>query len=358
MNGRIASVERLNNLKISHRNWKSALSESFTLLTMASPGDVIAITGPSRAGKSRLISELSGLLVEPGSFEKHGHLPVVVVNAVNSGPNGTFSTKAFTLRMLDAVRHPTLSTGGSHFDIDPTAMKVHRATEASLRLALERAFRARKTRYLFIDEAQHAKYASKTAQGSYAILDSWKCLAHDAGLILVIVGAYPVLQILQKSPHLLGRKSQVHLPRYYATEADLREFGAIVATYLRALQLQDEFPAAMTHLEILYQGSFGCIGLLRKWLIEAVALSAARDVPVSIDLLREARPSKSDLEKIASEIREGEAYFSFDMEVGRDRAPSSRPSTSDSTAKKRVGKPFQKKPRRLKPENRTTGEKL
>lgn len=70
---------------------------------------------------------------------------------------------------------------------------MDRMTEGSMRQALEKAIRARQVRYLFIDEAQHARYTSCHAMGSFAVMDSWKCLAQSTGVVLVVVGAYPIL---------------------------------------------------------------------------------------------------------------------------------------------------------------------
>src|SRR5690606_23328081 len=210
-------------------------------------------TGPSRAGKTRLIQELRRLLVGDHDFEATGLLPVVVVEAANTGPNGSFSTKAFTQRMLEAVRHPLLAIldeGSIRHEF--TLQKLERTTEATLRIALEKALQARGVKYLFVDEAQHARYAAKSAQGPYAVMDSWKCLAQTSEVVLVVVGAYPILEIIRNSPHLIGRKHQVHLPRYQFEKADLHEFATIVAQYARKLDLGESCGGLLQHLELIY----------------------------------------------------------------------------------------------------------
>ena len=76
------------NIKINHRNWNDALAFAFQLLVTASPGDVVCITGPSRAGKSRLVKELIKLLgVQSNEFASS--FTSISVEATNSGPNGT-----------------------------------------------------------------------------------------------------------------------------------------------------------------------------------------------------------------------------------------------------------------------------
>ncbi len=342
-------ISKLNSTKIVHRNWQMALGEAFAALSLASPGDVVCITGPSRAGKTKLISELVGLLCGEIHFERDGILPAVIVDAENTGPHGRFSTRAFTLKMHQAIRHPIFGTIGGDFNEAYSREKAERATEPTLRFALENAFRLRKTRFLFIDEAQHVRYVTKDSQGGYAVMDSWKCMAKTSGLVLVVVGAYPILQVIGHSPHMIGRKSQIHLPRYYATDHDLAEFGKILATYDQIIA-DIATDQVLTHsAEMLYHGSIGCIGLLRNWIGRAVARSHAIVKPLSSEMLKEVMFSKSDLAAISEEILQGEKLIETP-----DAHPQSRRDHSKVVKEpKKTGKPFQRKPKRYAPGNRT-----
>ncbi|MAL98864.1 MAG: hypothetical protein CL583_10505 [Alteromonadaceae bacterium] len=354
-----SNVPRLD-MRIPHRNWTKAINEAFALLLMALPGEVICITGPSRAGKSCLISELSRQLVGDGDFTVTGKMPVVTVEAVNAGPNGTFSTKAFIHRMLESVKHPIFGVGESDGYDHLGTLKLERATESTLRLALERAFKYRGTKYLFIDEAQHAQYASKNSQAPCAVMDSWKCLAQTAGLVLIVVGAYPILKILRNSPHLLGRKRQVHLPRYHSSNEDLREFAKIVQVYQKALLPLLGGNSLLEHTKFLHRGSWGCIGLLRAWLSHAATLASLREVCIDIELLEHAVLSDSDLSEISHEITEGEYLLQSSAEkLGAisEHQLSDGVDSAKGPKKKGASKPFQRKPKRNLIGNRSEGAK-
>ena len=333
------------NFCIDHRNWTEALSEAFALLTCASPGEVVCITGPSRAGKSRLIYKLIDLLFGEDYDKDPFVIPCVVVEAVNSGPNGSFSTKSFTQRMLKAVNHPVLSIADDNEDYF-AYHKLERSTEGTLRLALERAFVARQTKYLFIDEAQHARYTSKNTHAAHAVLDSWKCLAQTSGLVLVIVGAYPVLDILRNSPHMLGRKHQVHLPRYQMTVEDIKHFSKIVAVYDKYLTISDDMSGSLKAVcEMLYEGSLGCIGLLSAWLLRAEARGQISGSGITLELLKKARLSNADLAEIEREILTGEQGL---LSGSKKKLPAQK-----SRNRKSPVKPFQRKPKRLEPGHRS-----
>ena len=344
-------ISKLNSTKIVHRNWQLALGEAFAALSLASPGDVVCITGPSRAGKTKLITELVGLLCGEIDFERDGILPAVIVDAENTGPHGKFSTRAFTLKLHQAVRHPIFGNIGDNLNEEHSSGKAERATESTLRFALENAFRQRKTRFLFIDEAQHVRYVSKDSQGGYAVMDSWKCMAKTCGLVLVVVGAYPILQVIGHSTHMIGRKSQIHLPRYYATDHDLAEFGKILATYDLIIADIATDQVLTQSAEMLYHGSLGCIGLLRNWLGRAVARSHATGKQLTPTLLREVMFSKADLAAISEEIYQGEKLF----EPADAHSQSSRDRAMKAMPPKKTGKPFQRKPKRYAPGNRTGG---
>lgn len=340
-------------IKIAHRNWQIALSQAFALLVSVSPGEVVCITGPSRGGKSKLIEELIRLLCGDDQFATTGLLPVVVVEAVNTGPNGTFSTKSFTQRMLEAVNHPILSMSQMEVDDPFTYQKMDRSTEGSLRAALERAFKHRKTRYLFIDEAQHAKYVSKSTQAAHAVIDSWKCLAQTAGLVLVIVGAYPVLDILKNSPHLLGRKHQVHLPRYHMSEEDVSSFLWILEHFEQVLRLDNSIPSLTSCGELLYEGSLGCIGLVKSWLRRAAAFAAIENKGITEAILKQTMLSNADREAIALEIYAGEKLLESTCFVKPTKKETVKPSSDKKGKAKAKTKAFKSKPKRKKTGNRT-----
>lgn len=334
-------------IKINHRNWRIAYAEIFAILSMAEPGEVVCLTGPSRVGKSKLAKAVSRELEGANKFEEAGLMNVVMVSAANTGSNGAFSTKSFVQRLLSVIQHPILSIGDADMNDEFVLNKMDRSTEATLRLALERALVARKVRYLIIDEAQHVRYATRGAQAPHAVMDSWKCLAETAGVVLVMVGAYPILDIIRYSPHLIGRKHQVHLPRYRFDGDDIREFVMIIKSYEEMMYIDPTLKNLWESYEMLYEGTFGCIGLLRGWLSRASALASAHGSGVTKELLEKTMLSESDLNAIADEIIDGESLLS--NERGNKQCKA-------SSRKKSKAKPFQKKQKRYRPGHRTEGD--
>lgn len=335
-------------LHINHRYWAEALSHSFTLLSMADPGEVICITGPSRIGKSRLIKELSNLLTDPSL--NNDYKTVLTVRAANTGPNGTFSSKAFMFRALQNLDHPIFSDSQTGFVPTWFETKYSRTPESIFRHALEEALNRRKTRFLVIDEAQHVRYVGRDIMASSAVMDSWKCLAEDTGVVLVVVGAYPILDILQASPHMIGRKSQVHLPRYGVDFAELEEFAWMVSHFDDLIVRDSSLSSFTDSLELLHKGSQGCIGLLKAWMKRVCAYSINTQKPVTKVTLEQQALSTNDWTQIAKEIERGERNLQKDLDSKRNAL------TSTSRRNKPKNKPFQRAPKRAKEGNRGGGQ--
>lgn len=343
--------------RIPHRNWKIALAESFSLVSMASPGDVVCITGPSRVGKSRLVDELVKMLSAGNNFDETGILPVVRVRAVNQGNNGAFATKAFAKRLLNASSHPIYCVGQPKDEAKGKRLLYENTSESAFMDAFAEAIVYRKIKYLFIDEAQHVVYVSKDAMAPVAVMDSWKSFAEENNLVLIIVGAYPVLSITSKSTHMVGRIQRVHFPRYFKTNDDLMAFRNIVIAYQGIMYFDEKFGGLDDHLEMLYEGSLGCIGLLRKWLKTASIYAAALDEKVSLAVLHKAAPSATDYETVLKEIKGGEHFLRGIFNPSERSQPPSQGELGNSGGPKRKGKPFQRKPRRMEANNRGGLEK-
>lgn len=339
-------------IKINHRQWASAFKSAFAVLSMASPGDVVCIVGPSRTGKTRLVQELKINLESGNKFHETGLLPVVSAEAVNAGPNGIFSTKAFIQRMLEAVRHPMLSMDGLGDISETAAQKIDRSTEASLRLALERAFKHRGTQYLFIDEAQHARYASRHSQAPYAVMDSWKCMAQTSGLVLVLVGAYPILEVLRNSPHMLGRKTQIHLPRYGNSREEILDFAKIIHAFESVMGSYVDAGFLVRQVQFLHDRTCGCIGLLKRWLKHAFTLAQANERKLDMALLEASMMSDSDLLQISREILEGERLLFSSPPAANNPSPNAK--RLDRPKSKKGEGPFRRKPVRLAPGHRSS----
>ncbi len=346
MHWAIKSIDKIKKLHLSHRNWNRAISQAHAMLISSSAGEVVCITGPSRGGKSRLVDELERLLTCGINLSNSDYMTVVKILATNCSVGGTFSSKAFTLRALDAVKHPFYSDNNSNAaDWGASFYKqLGRTPETVLRPALEAAIKNRKTKYIFIDEAQHVLHSRGGKKDAAAILDSWKCLAQSTGVVLVLVGAYPLLDAMALSPHMIGRKHQVHIPRYQYVKNDLKSFLGLLESYSKFVKLKPDVESLKIYASYLYDGSLGCIGLLEAWIREALSYALANNEDyLLLEHFEMSFKVETDRRMVAAEIKNGERFLlSEESKVSEIK---------EKTLKKKNGrkkKPFEKNPKRHK----------
>jgi len=79
------------------------------------------------------------------------------------------------------------------------------------------------------------------------------------------------------SAQLSRRSVEIHFGRYRAESAeDCLAFKSVVLTFQRHLPLAEE-PDLVGCWEALYEGSLGCIGVLKSWLNRSLAYAIAHD---------------------------------------------------------------------------------
>lgn len=343
------------NIKIPHRNWKQAFAEGFVLMTTVMPGEVISIVGPTRAGKTELLRQLSNAVC--GVHHSNGQdeeQPIVAIELVNDDVHASFTFRSFLIQALEVVRHPFYSSCSSDGWGDPaTVRRIEQAREKTLNRALIRALRMRKTRFLIIDEVQHIRYVSKNAQAAVSVMDALKAMAKNANVVLIVAGTYPILEAITRSSHLEGRKYDVHLSRYHQTKEDIAEFQWILANYDEVLELDKSLPSLMDCTELLYQGTFGCIGLVRAWLYRASVQAATRQQKIDRALIQETKKSPMQLYSTAQEILIGETTLGIQpCEALTSVVESQAPVKTQKPRAKSATKPFQRKPKRFESNNR------
>ncbi|WP_166255790.1 ATP-binding protein [Marinobacter salicampi] len=349
----VAKVANLN-IKISHRNWKEAFAKAFVLMSTTKPGDVIALIGPTRAGKSELLNQLKVLFTNdlPSECEEQ---PLVLVELVNDDKDARFTFRSFILQALEILKHPFYSSWSADGWGDPVIdSRLERAREKTLNRALIRALKQRKTRYLVIDEAQHIRFAGRDTMAASGVMDALKVMAKKAEVVLIIAGTYPILEAINRSSHLEARKYDVHLSRYHQNEDDMAEFRWILAHYERFLDLDKSIPNLLDQTELLYRASFGCIGLVRAILYEASVVAVAAGSKIGLTTLQSVIKSSEQLFSIADEILIGEQTLGILPCSVLTSAVTSRPPEKRGKKKPSgTSKPFQRKPKRYEIGNRT-----
>jgi hypothetical protein len=170
---------------------------------------------------------------------------------------------------------------------------------------VEQALRYRKPRAVIIDEAQHLTKIS-SGRRLQEQMDVLKSLANQTGSLLVLIGTYELLTFQGLSGQLSRRSVSVHFPRYGVREEDQKAFQSVLYGFQQRLPVLEE-PDLLKHWEYCYVRSLGCVGILKDWLVRALAAALEKgERSVTLRRLEETALSVWQCEQIARETLAGE----------------------------------------------------
>jgi energy-coupling factor transporter ATP-binding protein EcfA2 len=303
------------NRTIMHRNLKIAYDRTYSNVHEPAGASITLVMGPSGAGKTTLLRLLEKKILEE-SFTKMvadpGWIPIVCVEAIAPGKD-TFRWKNFYQRTLMAVDEPAIDQK-INYKLDGISrepdkkLSVHsRATEDALRLALEKALSHRRPHTLAVDEFQDiGKMASQQVLESH--LDTVKSMVNCTKIPWTGFGTYQLLKFLELSPQLSRRTKIIHLQRYRIEfDEDIKEFKRTLLYFQSRMPLPQMPPLEQKYWEFCYEQCIGCIGTLKDWLTNALALALEeKATTLTLEHLTQTARLSSECFQMAQDAIEGE----------------------------------------------------
>lgn len=300
---------------VIHRNLKNAFYKLHRIIREPAGSSIILLIGPSGVGKSTLQELLKNKIIDESLAQMEadpGWIPIVCVEAP-APAKGTFRWKIFYRRILEAVDEPGIdqkinyNSDGIRRDSDGKLVFGAKATEDSLRLAMEKALIHRKPYTLSVDEFQHiGKMASE--QLLQAHMDCVKSAVNTTKIPWTGFGTYQLLNFLELSPQLSRRTKIMHFPRYLLEkDEDIKEFKRVLEHFQYRMPLLETPPLRQKYWEFCYERSIGNIGTLKDWLTDAYDLALSENAnTLTFEHLQETAKSSSECEQMALEAIEGE----------------------------------------------------
>lgn len=306
------TAESLLTLRIKHPRIAQVMTELDTLIYPGSQDSLLLVCGPTGVGKSTLARYMVDQAVQQAASQMEddaGLIPAVFVEAPASGES-EFSWRLFYSRIL-AQLDGDLAMPKVAFGIDMETGRMIRPRGAggnnlaALRTGVERALRARQTRFLVIDEAAHIIRHSSTKRLEVQ-LDTLKSLANACGVQMVLIGSYDLYRLMSLSGQLARRSHVLHFERYREDQnADVLAFKTCMNKFQNALpHLWGD--KLLPYAEDLHQNTLGCIGTMSAVLTRAAKL-AEQAGGWSRDVLHRALLTQAQRTQILDEILEGEA---------------------------------------------------
>jgi hypothetical protein len=303
----------------------------------------VLVYGPSGVGKTTMIRQitrrLNGTTVEQngshGSREsgyRNGNVSPMPLLLVETRPpdGGVFNRADYYRTALRLLGEPFYERRMMvDIDAEQTWEKKGRGRSKTaqfndspeLRQALEEAMSKRGVKAVILDEAQHLMKIGSGASGGKLLdqLDWIKSMTNVTGVLHILIGTYELLSFRNLSGQASRRGLDIHFPRYlFQNEQDRQDFQGVLLALLRQVPLQVDIPALMQHWFYFYERSIGCVGVLKDWLIRAVA-AALHDGcdTLTLERLHEHTLSLAQCERMAIEATEGEQKLCY-MESRRE----------------------------------------
>ena len=296
--------------KVKHRNLAAAYQGLEKAIRQGNPSDLVIVYGATGVGKTTLCDRFEKDMLNTPNLMP-GCIPVSRIEAI-APSSGSFDWKEYYIRGLKALNEPLIDR-----KCDPTTVIEKRikanstvirrqSTIADLRRALESALRHRGLFAFIVDEAQHLK---KVTSGRSLMdqMDTVKSIANTTKVKHVLVGTYELIGLTDLSGQLNRRSIEIHLPRYrYDVGDELHEFLNVVVNLEASMPLKMR-PQLSKHIDDIYIGSAGCVGILKDWLTRSYILAVDNmDKSVTLDHLLETKIPDRQMSRIAREISEGE----------------------------------------------------
>jgi hypothetical protein len=310
---------------IAHPRLMEAKQKLLSSIQDSSRNSLVMVLGPTGVGKTTLRIKTEQLLTEDVLSElktDRVRIPVVSVEAI-APESGNFNWRDQFKRLLLQMQEPLVGfkrLPGSRRseEGEPYAGLGPKASGAEYRYAVEQALHYRRPLAVLIDEAQHM---AKVTSGRKLLdqLDVIKSIANLTGTVHVLFGTYDLLAFHNLNGQLSRRSVDIHFRRYQAEdEGDRKVFVNIVHSFAQRLPFAEP-PDLAKDWEYFYERSIGCVGILKDWLVRALAqaLKLGRASLTLKDLEGHAL-SVSQCEKMLSEAVEGELRLR-ETEEGRSR---------------------------------------
>lgn len=315
----------------------------------ARKGQVLAMVGPTQAGKSLVFDHIIKLLLSTFSHCAEGMIPLVYVQ-VESVEEGRVKAKWLDLMMLKKLRHPVYMHVGDLDELDYYVPSKAR-DETALRVATGSALTGRETICVALDEA-HLLTRTKMADFRGHILESLKSMAAINRTLLLCGGYELAYKGLFDHPHFAGRTITYDFGRYTQSTEHMTEWKRILACFSQYLHLEPS-SLLLDIADALLLAANGTIGLLEKWLWACKQYADATRKAITIDVIKLFAPPLSEQKIIADDISKGIRALSNGPAV-KEQPPNEgvpkkdadvTPHTPKGSKEKR--RPFESSPKRI-----------
>ena len=181
-----------------------------------------------------------------------------------------------------------------------------------LREVAEQALIRARVKAVFADEG-HRLMQGDGRHSVDAQLEWLKSLTNRTNVVHVLAGPYALFGFRNTSGQLARRGRDLHFPRYHVTSPQERqEFAGAVQYLLERVPLTCDVEALLTRWRWFAEGSVGCIGVLKDWLVDAVTTTLVQGgTSLTEEVLTRTIPHPAKRVSLEMEARAGERQIAL-----------------------------------------------
>src|SRR5229473_4207168 len=270
----------------------------------------VLLCGPGGVGKSKALS----VVAERFTREESDRFVVPILLLEPIPPDlGPYLRLDYYWQIIDALKEHLLVKellgNVAHLMAAPkaTRSKLGAIDWLKMRAVAEQALIRARVKAVFVDEGHRLMQGD----GSHSVdeqLEWLKSLSNRTNVLHVLAGPYALFGFRNTSGQLARRGRDIHFARYHVENKEERiAFVAALKYLLERVPLTCDLDAFLKRWRWFAEGCVGCIGVLKDWLVDAVAATLVqKGTSLTEDILARTMPHPARRLSLEMEARAGE----------------------------------------------------
>ncbi len=270
----------------------------------------VLLCGPGGVGKSKALS----VVAERFTREEFDRFVIPILLLEPIPPDlGPYLRLDYYWQIIDALKEHLLVKellgNAAHLMAAPkaTRSKLGAIDWLKMRAVAEQALIRARVKAVSADEGHRLMQGD----GSHSVdeqLEWLKSLSNRTNVLHVLAGPYALFGFRNTSGQLARRGRDIHFARYHVENKEERTaFVAALKYLLERVPLTCDLHALLSRWRWFAEGCVGCIGVLKDWLVDAVAATLVqKGTSLTEDILARTMPHPARRLSLEMEARAGE----------------------------------------------------